>query len=146
MNFNEGDRVFLRPDLKEGVRYGGWVYIFPDSLKHTDRLVTITKVNGDCYDVSHPLISDEEMCWITDEMIAGYGFEYGEKCLMWDGQETCATEQIFTAYVYGGEFPYRTMHTYGYKYAKSLHKQPKTVTITLTEAQLEEVKKYIKID
>lgn len=63
MRYKVGDKVKVRSDLKENIRYGGQIFV-RDMAVHCGKNVEISKVHDDAYCIKE---SDREWFW-TDEM------------------------------------------------------------------------------
>jgi len=148
MKWKKGQRVFIKPlelmkkqyattELGQVVRDDGiFTARTEDKLKGTDRIVTIAKVSPRNYQVDR--LPDY---LITDEMIAGEAFDYGEKVLVSDGDFWA--EVIFVGFIAEAEFPYMGVNrneedgylqgkAFGieaWKKAKKIH--PETLEITI---------------
>lgn len=66
MRYKVGDKVKVRSDLKENIRYGGQIFV-RDMAVHCGKNVEISKVYDDAYCIKE---SDREWFW-TDEMFEG---------------------------------------------------------------------------
>lgn len=66
MKYKVGDKVRVRSDLKENIRYGGQIFV-RDMAVHCGKNVEISKVYDDAYCIKE---SDREWFW-TDEMFEG---------------------------------------------------------------------------
>ena len=66
MRYKVGDKVKVRSDLKENIRYGGQIFV-RDMAVHCGKNVEISKVHDDVYCIKE---SDREWFW-TDEMFEG---------------------------------------------------------------------------
>ena len=66
MRYEVGDKVKVRSDLKENIRYGGQIFV-RDMAVHCGKNVEISKVYDDAYCIKE---SDREWFW-TDEMFEG---------------------------------------------------------------------------
>lgn len=66
MRYKVGDKVKVRSDLKENIRYGGQIFV-RDMAVHCGKNVEISKVYYDAYCIKE---SDREWFW-TDEMFEG---------------------------------------------------------------------------
>lgn len=66
MRYKVGDKVKVRSDLKENIRYGGQIFV-RDMAVHCGKNVKISKVYDDAYCIKE---SDREWFW-TDEMFEG---------------------------------------------------------------------------
>lgn len=70
MRYKVGDKVKVRSDLKENIRYGGQIFV-RDMAVHCGKNVEISKVYDDAYCIKE---SDREWFW-TDEMFEGLAEE-----------------------------------------------------------------------
>ena len=66
MRYKVGDKVKVRSDLKENIRYGRQIFA-RDMAVHCGKNVEISKVHDDAYCIKE---SDREWFW-TDEMFEG---------------------------------------------------------------------------
>ena len=66
MKYKVGDKVKVKSDLKENIRYGGQIFV-RDMAVHCGKNVEISKVYDDAYCIKE---SDREWFW-TDEMFEG---------------------------------------------------------------------------
>ena len=66
MRYKVGDKMKVRSDLKENIRYGGQIFV-RDMAVHCGKNVEISKVYNDAYCIKE---SDREWFW-TDEMFEG---------------------------------------------------------------------------
>lgn len=91
MKYKIGDKVYIKPWNLMAEQYGltedgtkikcvgGFTTDMEQTIKHTNRVVVITKIVGDAYrgtysdGINFPF-------FITDDMIRSYAFEYGDNC------------------------------------------------------------------
>ncbi len=139
MTYKCGDRVVIKPWKlmeKQGIlQHGSTAFTEAKELllKGTDRVIEIATLNGRHYLASFPRNLQH---WVTDDMILGYAFEYGQEIeVSDDGVEW--DEHFFVNYNAGASHCIRTIVlgylaafergepfcTVGYKHARPIQEE-----------------------
>jgi len=163
MKYKVGDKVKIKTWEAMEKEFGIYVgtincdYGFTSYMEKSlpdNRIVTIEDVINNFYQIKG------HHQYYTGDMIEGYAepqFKRGDKVLAWDYFEEHADEVIFLAYIQGATHPYivvcdwdnvsflsgKKFYIEMCKHAKPIL-QKKTVTLDLTDGQLEKIKELIK--
>jgi hypothetical protein len=154
MNYQEGDRVFIKPQklLKQeywkdgdGSILCGAVWFRPDveeDLKGRNRIATITEVKEQWYRVKLDGDEDEWNFFLSDEMIAGYAFDWGEEIEVRDNDRDEKDWRIRTFYgfIAGREYSY-SAGGFCWRYARPIRKPDIKITVEINQkpAKLSEI-------
>lgn len=114
MKYKKGDKVVIKPwglmekeyglgnegQIRAGIRR--WTEHYEQCIKGSDRSYEIYTVADDYYFIEIP---DCRSCHITDEMILGHAFAWGEKIEVRDGDGQDWVRERFCAYLPGRKLP-----------------------------------------
>jgi len=162
MNYQEGDRVFIKPQKLLKQEYGvdsdndlccGAIWFRQDmeeDLKGRNRIATITEVQEQWYRVKLDGDEDEWNFFLSDEMIAGYAFDWGEEIEVRDNDRDEKDWRIRTFYgfIAGREYSYsaggpclRYAGGSCWRYARPIRKPDIKITVEINKkpAKLSEI-------
>ena len=146
-----GDKVFIRPDLETGKDYGGltsWGGML-EPFKGTDGIAYVCGKHRGDLKLSRKKGDNPAGCYsYSPEMIAGFGFEWGEKmffdCTSFANAIEDADETVFAGWAWhDGRIEYVDVDGEFWHFAAPARK-PKTYTLELTEAEFQIISKKVE--
>ena len=146
-----GDKVFIRPDLEADKEYGD-LALYSGMLElfnGTDRIAHVCGKHRGCLQLSRKKGESPFNCYgYSPEMIAGFGFEWGEKmffdCTSFANAIEDADETVFAGWAWhDGRIEYVDVDGEFWHFAAPI-RNPKTYTLELTEAEFQIISKKIE--